>query len=247
MRIRTIKPEFFKHDALASLPPLTRILFVGLWCLADCEGRLEDRPQRIKAEVLPYDEIDVEAALASLSEAKFVVRYQNNGLSLLQVVAFRRHQRITGKEADAASRFPAPEELSTGKQRKRTVKQQGNNGETTETTGNGREGKGKETEGKGDAGASAPVEVYEIPLLLRTPQFSEVWERWVKIRKSSKSRPKTPWAEFFAEQLKWLEKFGPEAATESVSASIRNDWKGLFEPKTPKRGSTPLPDHLNKW
>jgi hypothetical protein len=53
-RSRNIKPGFFLNDELAECEPLARILFAGLWCIADREGRLEDRPKRIKAEVLPY-------------------------------------------------------------------------------------------------------------------------------------------------------------------------------------------------
>ena len=52
-RIRSIKPEFFLDEELAELSPLTRLLFVGLWTLADCEGRLEDRPKRIRAQLHP--------------------------------------------------------------------------------------------------------------------------------------------------------------------------------------------------
>lgn len=245
MRIRTIKPEFFKHDGIASLPPLVRILFIGLWGMADCEGRLEDRPLRIKAEVLPYDDLDVEAALSKLADSKFIVRYhaEANGepISLIQVASFRKHQRITGKEAEQQSRFPAPEEVTPKRKREASVKQPGNTGATTETTG--REGKGKEGKGtEGKDGAPAPSASPEvslpIPLLLNTPEFVSVWTRWVAIRKASKSRPKTPWNEFFAEQLRWLEKLGSvEAATESVSQSIRNGWQGLFEPKNTPRSS----------
>lgn len=146
MRIRTIKPQFFMNDELASLPAMTRLLFIGLWGLADREGRLEDRPARIKAEVLPYDEIDVEAALTSLEAKKFIVRYVVNGDALIQVASFSKHQRITGKEAETPSQFPAPDELAKSKKRATRGKQRGNtlgnNGETPETTG--REGKGKE-------------------------------------------------------------------------------------------------------
>ena len=38
-----------------------RLLFVGLWTIADRNGRLEDRPKRIRAELFPYDEIDADA------------------------------------------------------------------------------------------------------------------------------------------------------------------------------------------
>lgn len=137
MRIRTIKPEFFKHDVVASLDPRTRLLFIGLWCLADCKGRLEDRPKRIGVEVLPYDQdYDVDVGLAALDKHGLITRYNADGKQLIQVVSFASHQRITGKEAEYASRFPSPHGETT-------VKQLGNTCETHETTGNG-----KETEGK---------------------------------------------------------------------------------------------------
>ena len=55
MRARNIKPGFFKNDTLAELEFAARLLFIGLWGLADRAGRLEDRPKKIKAEVFPYD------------------------------------------------------------------------------------------------------------------------------------------------------------------------------------------------
>jgi len=67
-RARNIKPGFFMDDVLAEIEPLGRILFAGLWCIADREGRLEDRPKRIKAEVLPYDECDMDNLLEHSEE-----------------------------------------------------------------------------------------------------------------------------------------------------------------------------------
>ena len=67
-RSRNIKPGFFLNDELAECDPLARLLFAGLWCIADREGRLEDRPKRIKAEVLPYDDCDVDELLNQLAE-----------------------------------------------------------------------------------------------------------------------------------------------------------------------------------
>ena len=52
-RARNIKPGFFKNELLAEMPPETRLLFMGLWCLADREGRFEDRPKKIKMELFP--------------------------------------------------------------------------------------------------------------------------------------------------------------------------------------------------
>ena len=68
-RLRTLKPGFFLDDELADCPPLTRLLFAGLWVIADREGRLEDRPKRIKTETLPYDDCDVDAMLDELFDS----------------------------------------------------------------------------------------------------------------------------------------------------------------------------------
>ena len=65
-RARNIKPAIMDNDDLAELAPLTRLLFVYLWMLADREGRLEDRPKRIAAQALPFDRnVDAGAMLAA--------------------------------------------------------------------------------------------------------------------------------------------------------------------------------------
>ena len=91
-RSRNIKPGFFLNDQLAEIEPLGRLLFAGLWCIADREGRLEDRPRRIKAEVLPYDNCDVDELLNQLAGRGFIVRYEVDGEGYIQVVNFIKHQ-----------------------------------------------------------------------------------------------------------------------------------------------------------
>lgn len=107
MRIRSIKPEFFKDEDLAELNPLARLLFQGLWCMADREGRLEDRPRRIKAEILPYDECDIESLLGSLANAGFINRYSKGFVRCIQIKSFLRHQ-IPNRD-EAQSELPSPE------------------------------------------------------------------------------------------------------------------------------------------
>lgn len=74
------------------LPFEHRLLFVGLWTLADREGRLEDRSKRIKMELFPADNVDVEQGLALLEQNGFIQRYRVGDLALIQVVAFVKHQ-----------------------------------------------------------------------------------------------------------------------------------------------------------
>ena len=66
-RARNIKPGTMENESLAALSPLHRLLWIYLWMLADREGRLEDRAQRIKAKALPYDDADVDGMLRDLT------------------------------------------------------------------------------------------------------------------------------------------------------------------------------------
>ncbi len=120
-RSRNIKPAFFMNDELAEIAPLGRLLFIGLWTIADREGRLEDRPLRIKAEILPYDDCDVDKLLDHLHEKGFIFRYCHSSTRqapdkhrtsreitrLIQVTNFTKHQNPHIKEK--ASELPAPE------------------------------------------------------------------------------------------------------------------------------------------
>jgi hypothetical protein len=104
-RARNIKPGFFTNDQLGELPPLARLLFAGLWTLCDREGRVEDRPKKIKAELLPYDECDGDALLQMLADTGFIARYQVGAVKVIQVLEFAKHQNPHMKEA--ASTLPA--------------------------------------------------------------------------------------------------------------------------------------------
>ena len=106
-RARNLKPAFFTNDLLAEIEPLGRLLFQGLWCLADREGRLVDRPKRIKAELLPYDDADVDVLLSALATRGFILRYECEGGRYIQVVKFAKHQNPHCKET--ASTLPAPD------------------------------------------------------------------------------------------------------------------------------------------
>ena len=115
-RSRNIKPGFFTNDELAECHPLGRLLFAGLWTIADKEGRLDDRPKKIKAMLLPFDEADCDALLQQLNDHKFISRYQVNGDFYIQISNWKKHQNPHCKEA--ASEIPAPIEndKSTGQE-----------------------------------------------------------------------------------------------------------------------------------
>lgn len=106
-RIRYIKPGFFTNDELADIKPLGRLLFIGLWCLADKEGRLHDRPKRIKAQVLPFDQCNIDRLLNDLLEHGFITRYRVKDEPYMEVTNFLKHQRPHHKE-DASLIPPRP-------------------------------------------------------------------------------------------------------------------------------------------
>jgi len=91
-RARNIKPAFFRNADLAELSIEARLLFIGLWTLADREGRLEDRPKQIKMEIFPADNLDCESLVQSIADAGMIARYEHGGKRFLQIVNFVKHQ-----------------------------------------------------------------------------------------------------------------------------------------------------------
>jgi hypothetical protein len=106
-RARNIKPGFFKNEDLAECSPWARLCFAGLWTLADREGRLEDRPKRIKGELFAFDTIDVEPLLKELERFKFIVRYETDGMKAIQISEFARHQSPHYSESPSVIKPPS--------------------------------------------------------------------------------------------------------------------------------------------
>ncbi|RSZ60021.1 hypothetical protein HF313_15005 [Massilia atriviolacea] len=107
-RARNIKPGLYKNEDLAECSIWARFVFPGLWMLADRDGRMEDRPKRIKAELLPFDNADVDQLLDELARYGFILRYEVDGQRYIQVLKFSEHQ--TPHVREQASTIPAPVE-----------------------------------------------------------------------------------------------------------------------------------------
>ena len=101
MRARNIKPGFFKNEALGECSPEARLLFIGLWLLADRKGRLEFRPRRWKAEVFPYDNIDPEALCEELIRQGLILLYEVEGVQYAWIPRFLAHQKPHQNETDS--------------------------------------------------------------------------------------------------------------------------------------------------
>src|SRR5258706_15587041 len=93
MRRRTISPGFFTNEDLIELPPITRLVYIGLWLVADRDGRLEDRPRRLRLDIFPGQDCDVEAMLGQLAQNKFIQRYTGDNNQLyISIPAWTKHQ-----------------------------------------------------------------------------------------------------------------------------------------------------------
>jgi len=174
-RIRTIKPELFRHEALFDAEVETglplRLAFIGLFTVCDREGRFKWRPRAIKAEVMPYDDgVDFSRVLDACVTRGFVVKYASQGVEYGCITSFTRHQVINAREsvselpdpndptsetlvvAEDSTRAPRVDDASTT----RHVHAHGE--------GKGREGKGKEGKEVAQRDASPTVAADLLPV-----------------------------------------------------------------------------------
>lgn len=102
---RTINPKFFRNEVLCELSAEARLLFVGLWTLADRAGRLEDRPKRIQAELFPYGiSTEVDILLELLDSKGFIFRYSFASDNFIQIPKWFSYQHPHPRESE--STFP---------------------------------------------------------------------------------------------------------------------------------------------
>lgn len=82
MRIRSIKPEFWRSEDIAELSIPTRLLFIGLWSYVDDNGVGRDDDALIMADLFPRDmsrdfsecSLRVHGGLSELSNACLPMR-----------------------------------------------------------------------------------------------------------------------------------------------------------------------------
>jgi hypothetical protein len=114
MRIRSIKPEFWRSDDIAALALPDRLLFIGLWSYVDDSGVGVDKLPHICADLFAADlERDptevygrVRGGLQNLAERHLIVRYVEDGKSYLYITNWKNHQRI---DKPSRARFPLPD------------------------------------------------------------------------------------------------------------------------------------------
>lgn len=110
MRIRSIKPEFWRSEDIAALDRETRLLFIGLWSYVDDNGVGRDNERVIVADLFALDDprdtlASVSRGLQTLSEQGLITRYTVDGKAFLHVCTWEDHQRI---DRPNKARYPLP-------------------------------------------------------------------------------------------------------------------------------------------
>ena len=109
MRIRTIKPEFWRSDDIAALSIEDRLLFIGLWSYVEDNGVGRDDPQLIQCDLYPHDifteaSVRVHGGLMRLSQQGLITRFEGpDGRRYLQINSWGMHQKIN---RPSKPRFP---------------------------------------------------------------------------------------------------------------------------------------------
>ena len=169
MRIRSIKPEFWRSSDIVSLHAEDRLLFIGLWSYVDDNGVGKDEAPAIIGDLFAADMFHdpretvarVSRGLSNLSEAGLIIRYTVDDKGFLFVTKWESHQRI---DKPAKPRYPRPDaETAILATPSRDLRD-------TLAPGTGEQG----NRGTGEQGNSSPA-----PAVLASA-FEQAWEHWPK-------------------------------------------------------------------
>lgn len=236
-RTRYIRPSFFKNEELADLHPEARLLFIGLWCFADRDGRLEDRPRRLKADILPYSECPIDELLNSL-DGNFIVRYEADNGRYIQINNWSNNAKIHPKEV--SNNFPAIP--------CRDKKREGSPGNPLPGYKYKVKSKSISKSIKDNITSNTQVtskEPLKFPDPLDTPECREAWEAWLAHRAKIKKPYKNPDSQ--KRQLRRLaKKFNPEEFIDAIDHSIAQGWTGIFEDKDRNKPKAETNGHHSK-
>jgi hypothetical protein len=250
MRIRTIKPEFWQDEKIASFPFLTRLVYIALWNESDDQGRLRGSPVYLKSVLFPYDDVDLREPLESLKDHGMLTEYTVRQQTYLHLENFSKHQRIN---RPSASKLPDPNEADLPPPRKNIRKPRAYRKVTEESEQitesslmcdvgkeQGREGKGT---GKGrEVQASEPVqsgyklciakyyELYEIQSDGKKPRWNARNGRDLKALLSSVGEVEV------VERMEWMFAGKSWLKPPYTFGSLVTNWDSLVKTQNGKGG-----------
>ena len=211
-RIRTIKPDFWRDESLATITPEAALLAIGLLNHADDEGYFNAHPKLIESDIFPLRELSntITLMIDELHRIGYIQIYKgNDGKQYGHICNFSKHQVINKKNPSKIKDLckvmddsvPTTVVLPMGMERK----------------GNGKE---KEKEIKV---ALAPVVLPDwIPL--------DTWQAFLEMRKKIKKPPTDYAMQLIVEKLDKLRANGQDIK-QVLEKSITSSWQDVFEIK----------------
>lgn len=120
-RARNIKPAFFQNEDLAELKPIERLAFIAMWTVADYRGCIEYRAKRLKIQLLPYDNCDIDLIVTNLEQSRFITTYTVNGQNYIKILNFEKHQNPHPNEKKSGSTIPDIDESNCNINKLQTI------------------------------------------------------------------------------------------------------------------------------
>ena len=97
-RKRMIDPNIWQSEDFSKLDVFSKLVFIGLFSLADDEGRGRANPTYLKSSIFPYDEVvrttDVEKSLSQISTNMSIVFYEHNDSKYYELLNWNKWQKI---------------------------------------------------------------------------------------------------------------------------------------------------------
>lgn len=174
-RIRTIKPDFFRHVRLYQLERDTglpiRVAFAGLWTAADKSGRFRWEPLALKLDCLPYDDVDFSRVLDALATRGFIVKYTVDGDDFGHIPGWDRHQVVNNREQQSILPGPEKAQIHQNLDACATREPREDDACPTPLCNSQGEGKGREGEGKEKKDSEANASASDVPFDARSDLF----------------------------------------------------------------------------
>ncbi len=103
-----IDPNIWQSEDFGKLSNLAKVVFIGLFSLADDEGRGRANPTYLKSTLFPYNEkmrsTDVEVALSEISRNMSILFYSYNESNYYSLLSWNTFQKI---DKPTESKIPA--------------------------------------------------------------------------------------------------------------------------------------------
>lgn len=106
---RIIDPDFFIDEKIAKLDYKTRLLYIGLWVLADDYGVLEYESEKIKVQLFPYTKSSIQKNIEKLIKIGRLQEYEVDGKKYLWIKNFLKYQWLS----HPTQKFPHTPEISS--------------------------------------------------------------------------------------------------------------------------------------